>query len=149
MRRLLGFLALLLLAIVTIGADQDFRLPGASGGSLTPASLAKGDTILVVWASWSPSCRDLPERIAKLERQWAGKARIVTVNFQEDKRIVTDYLAKSPLAAPTYLDGDGRFAKAHAVTTLPGLLVFRDGRQVLKGKLGPDSPRAISKALAH
>lgn len=114
---------------------------------MTPATLSQGDTIVVVWASWSPRCRDLPELMKTLQGALGARAKIVSVNFQEDQNQVRQYLERSPLGVPTYLDRDGRFAKGHAVTTLPGVLVFRQGSQILRTTLGPDSPRVIRKAL--
>ncbi len=146
-RRHLYIGGLAVLAILLSGAAAEFRLSGADGGELTHASLATGDTLVVVWASWSPRCRDLPERMAKLKIDWGKKAEIVSVNFQEEKAVVREYLASSPLGVPTYLDRDGQFSKDHAVTTLPGLLVYREGSLVLKATLGADTDRALRRSL--
>ena len=57
----------LVLALAGPGpAQQDVRLPGLRGGQLTGADLGKGATVLVVWASWSPRCRDIVERVNAL-----------------------------------------------------------------------------------
>jgi hypothetical protein len=48
---------------------------------------------------------------------------------------------------PVYLDRDGEFSKAHAVTTLPGLVVFRDGAVRYQGKLPPDADGTVRDAL--
>ena len=128
-------------------AQDDFRLPGQNGGELTSADLDRGATVLVVWAGWSPRCRDIPERVNALAGRWSSRARVATVNFQEDRAAVESFLAGKGMSAPVYRDSDGAFARKHAVTTLPGLLVFVDGRSVYSGKLPDDPDRVLAQVL--
>lgn len=121
---------------------QDVRLPGLRGGQLTEGDLAQGATVVVVWASWSPRGKDVVERVNAIQGRWGSRARVVTVNFQEDRGTVDGFLAGKNLSVPVYLDTDGAFSKKHAVTTLPGLLVIRDGNVAYRGKL-PDNPDQI------
>lgn len=142
--------ALALLAVITAGAaaaQGRFRLPGLRGGALTSADLERGTHVLVVWASWSPRCRDIVERANAISARWNGEARVVTVVFQEEPAAVEEFLRGKSLAAPTYLDRDGEFSKAHAVTSLPGLVVLRDGEARYQGRLPADPDRAIAEAL--
>jgi thiol-disulfide isomerase/thioredoxin len=129
------------------GLAPGFRLPGLAGGELTNADLSRGKTLIVVWASWSPRCRDIVERTNALDARWKGEARVVTVDFQEDAATVRAFLKGKGLAAPVYLDGDGEFSKALAVTSLPGLVVVRDGDVRYQGRLPADADAAIAEAL--
>lgn len=136
-------LGLLLAAALAFPAPaQDVRLPGLRGGQLTEGDLAQGATVVVVWASWSPRGKDIVARVNAIQGRWGGRARVVTVNFQEDRGTVDGFLAGKNLSVPVYLDTDGTFSKKHAVTTLPGLLVIRDGNVAYRGKL-PDNPDQI------
>lgn len=147
-RAIAGALALLLgLTLAVPVPAQDFRLPGLRGGQLTEADLAQGATIVVVWASWSPRCRDIVERVNALESRWGSRARVVTVDFQEDRAAVDSFLSGKNLSVPVYLDADGSFSKKHAVTTLPGLLVIRDGNVAYRGKLPDDPSRILTEIL--
>ena len=134
----LAVAALLLVAAAPAPAQPNVRLPGLAGGQLTGAELARGATIVVVWASWSPRCRDIVERANGVAGRWGGRARVVTVNFQEDPAAVEAFLRDKQLAVPVFLDRDGEFSKAHAVTTLPGLVVFQEGAARYQGKLPAD-----------
>ena len=82
-----------------------------------------------------------------LAARWASQARVVTVNFQEDRPAVERFLAGKGLAAPVFLDADGAFSKKYAVATLPGLLVVKDGQVTYRGKLPDDPDRVIGEAL--
>ena len=46
---------------------------------------------------------------------------------------------------PVYLDRDGEFSKAHAVTTLPGLVVFRDGAVLHRGPTTLDAGQFLKR----
>jgi thiol-disulfide isomerase/thioredoxin len=120
---------------------------GALGGeSLTDADLARGTTIVVLWASWSPRSRNIVERVNALAAHWQAKARVVTVDFEEDRQAVTVFLAGKGLTVPAYLDPDGLFAKRYAIATLPGLLVVKDGAVAYRGQL-PDNPERVLAPL--
>ncbi|MFP5287091.1 MAG: TlpA family protein disulfide reductase, partial [Thermoanaerobaculia bacterium] len=117
------------------------------GESLSDADLARGATIVVVWASWSPRSRDIAGRVAPLVSRWSGRARVVTVNFQEDRQAVSGFLAGKALGAPVCLDPDGAFSKKYNVATLPGLLVVKDGQVAYRGKLPDDPDRVLADLL--
>lgn len=122
-------------------------LQGLRGERLSEAELAQGATIFVFWASWSPHSRDVVDRVNRVSQRWGGKARVVTVNFQEDRGAVEKFLAGKDLGATVYLDADGAFSKKYAVATLPGLLIIKDGRVAYRGKLPNDPDRVIVEIL--
>jgi thiol-disulfide isomerase/thioredoxin len=137
--------ALALLAALPLAA-QDVRLSCGGGQSLSDADLARGATIIVVWASWSPRSRDIVERVNPLAARWGGRARVLTVNFQEERGAVDSFLAGKGLSVPVCLDTDGSFSKKYNVATLPGLLVVKDGQVAYRGKL-PDDPDSVISGL--
>jgi thiol-disulfide isomerase/thioredoxin len=142
--RLLALLALAALAfgVAAVAGAQEVRLRGLGGEELRDADLASGTTIIVVWASWSPRGRDVVDRVNALAGRWGRQARVITVNFQEDRATVEGFLAGKGLRAPVFLDTDGAFAKRYAVTNLPGLLVLQNGEVAYRNRL-PDDPDAV------
>jgi len=104
--------------------------------------------MLVVWASWSPRCRDIVERVNELAARWQGKAKVVAVNFGEERGAVDSFLSAKTFSVPVYLDGDGEFTRAQSVTNLPGLVVFAHGEMVYHGKL-PADPDGLLRDLVH
>jgi thiol-disulfide isomerase/thioredoxin len=144
------FAALLVAGLAATAAPAsaaDLLLQGLGGERLSEADLAQGATIFIVWASWSPHSRDIVERVNPLVQRWSGKARVVTVNFQEDRQAVQSFLAGKNLGATVFLDADGAFSKKYAVATLPGLLIVKDGRVAYRGKLPDDPDRVIVEIL--
>jgi thiol-disulfide isomerase/thioredoxin len=140
-------IALGTLAARAAGGDSDWSLPGLSGGTLSSKDVAAGDTIVVVFASWAPKCRDVVERTNPVAARWSGRARVALVDFQEEASDVSSFLAGKSPGAPVYLDGDGTFAKQHQVTTLPSLVVFHDGTFHNLGQLPDDPDAALSREL--
>jgi thiol-disulfide isomerase/thioredoxin len=128
-------------------AAQEIHLAGLANERLGDADLAKGTMIVVVWASWSPRSRDIVERIQPLAGRWGPRARVVTVDFEEERPAVEAFLAGRALGAPVFLDTDGVFSKKYAIATLPGLLVLKDGKTVYHGKLPEDPDRLIADLL--
>ncbi len=139
--------ALLALAGAVPVPAQGGGLSGLGGERLSDADLAQGTTILVVWTSWSPRSRDVVPRVNAIAERWGGRARVGTVNFQEDRGAVEAFLAGKPLAVPVYLDRNGAFSKRYAVATLPGLLILKDGQVAFRGRLPDDPDRVIASHL--
>jgi thiol-disulfide isomerase/thioredoxin len=143
----LATVAALIPFAVEARAAQGVRLPGLGGGELTDGDLARGNHVLVVWASWSPRCRDIVERVNGIHSHWGDRARVATIDFQEDPAEVERFLRGKGLAVPVYLDRDGDFSKSMAITWLPGLLVYRDGRVAYQGRLPSDPASVLDEAL--
>jgi thiol-disulfide isomerase/thioredoxin len=149
---LLASASLLLLLLAAAGSSsaqsaQDDSLSCLGGTRLGEADLAHGTTIVVVWAAWSPRSRDIVERVNALAGRWGGRARVVTVNFQEERPAAERFLAGKHLGVPVCLDPDGAFSRKYNVATLPGLLVVKDGQVAYHGKLADDADQTLAGLL--
>jgi thiol-disulfide isomerase/thioredoxin len=139
--------ALLSLAAATVGA-QELKLPGLDGGQLSESDLAQGTHVIVFWTSWAPRGRDVVDRVNGLVKKWGGKARVETVNFQEDEAVVRTFLeGKAKLDAKVYLDRNGELSKKHRVNSAPWLLILKDGRTSFSEKLPTDADPVIAQIL--
>ena len=145
-------LAAALLASLLAGGPgalaQEIHLTSLAGERLSDADLAQGVVLVVVWASWSPRSRDVVERVKPLAARWGPRAKILTVDFEEDRAAIDGFLAGKAMGVPVFMDTDGVFSKKYAVATLPGLLVLKDGNAVYRGKL-PDDPDRLIADLLH
>ncbi len=142
-----AILVALLALVASASSGQGFALDGLTGGSLSDAELAHGNTVVVLWASWSPRGRDVAERVNALAKHTAGRARVLAVNYQEDAATVRRFVAASPFDVSVYLDTDGVFAKRYKIATLPGLLVLKNGEVAFQGRMPEDADRLVSDAL--
>jgi AhpC/TSA family len=140
-------LTLALAALPAAVRAEPVELTCLGGGHLTDADLAHGTAIVVVWASWSPRSRGIGERVGALASRWGSRARVVTVNFQEDGAVVERFLGGKGLGAPVCLDPEGTFSRNYKIATLPGLVVLRDGQTVYSGKLPDDPDSVIAPAM--
>lgn len=121
---------------------QGIVLQGLQGGQFREADLGRGSHIIVVFATWSPRGKDVHQRANQIASRWGSQARVILVDFQEDRSQVEAFLRGKSVQAPVYLDTDGAFSKKYAVTTLPSLLVLQDGQVAFRGPL-PDDPDRV------
>lgn len=142
-----AMVALALLPVTAVAQGRPFQLEGLSGGSLGPADFDQGVVIAVVWASWSPHCRNIDSRVNSISDRWGAQAKVIMVNFQEDRSEVDAFLDGENVKVPVYLDPSGAFSKKHSVTNLPGLVIFKDGNVAFSGKLSRDPNAIISQTL--
>jgi len=134
-------------AVPSAAYGQSLSLPGLNGGTLDEAELNQGVVITVFWASWSPKCRNIVERVNALEARWGKRARVITVVFQEDAPTVKKFLSGKAIKVPVFLDRSGALSKKYAVTHLPGLLIVKDGRGAFRGKLPLDPDTLIEQSI--
>ena len=127
---------------------QEVHLVSLANERFGDAELAQGTVIVVVWATWSPRSRDIVDRVKPLAGRWGPRARVVTVDFEEERPAIEAFLAGRSLGAPVFLDSDGIFSKKYAIATLPGLLVLKEGKTIYHGKL-PDDPDRLIADLLH
>lgn len=143
MRKICLVAALAWLLLVPGTQAQELQLPGLDGGQLSESDLTKGTHVIVFWTSWAPRGRDVVDRVNSLSAQWSGRARVLTVNFQEDESAVRSFLAgKAKLDAKVFLDRDGELSKKYRVNSAPWLLILKDGRTSFSEKL-PSNPDAV------
>lgn len=126
---------------------RPLRLEGLQGGTLGPTDLSQSVVIAVVWASWSPRCRDIVQRVNSIAERWGDRARVIMVDFQEDRAEVEAFLSRQRPRVPVFLDRDGAFSKKYSVTNLPGLVILKDGNTVFSGKLPANPDSLIAQSL--
>lgn len=148
MRKTLAVLALALLALSAGAQAQELRLPGLGGGQLAEGDLAKGTHVIVFWTSWAPRGRDVVDRVNSLAERWGGRARVLTVNFQEDESAVRAFLdGKAKLDAEVFMDRKGELSKKYRVNSAPWLLILKDGRTSFSEKLPQDPDAVVAQVL--
>lgn len=141
-RRHAASLAVAVVLAFGASASSAQRLDALAGEGVSEAELNQGATIVVFWSTWSPHSRDIVSRINPLVDRWSGSARVVAVNFQEDRESITSFLAGKGMKARVLLDPNGTFTRKFQVTKLPVLLVLRDGQVAYNGPF-PQDPDGV------
>lgn len=126
---------------------QEINLSCLGGEHLGEGDMSSGTNIVVIWASWSPHSRNIVQRVSPIASRWKGSARVMTVNFQEERKTVEGFLGGKTFGVPVCMDPDGLFSHKYNVANLPGLLVVKDGKVLFHGKLPDDPDRAIAEIL--
>jgi len=139
--RVFLFLALLAVASMPALAEEISPLVTLDGDAVTN-DLASGDLIAVFFASWSPKCRGVVEQANSLQTRWGSRAKVVLVAFQEDAGEVESFLVGKSPRVQVLRDPRGSFSKKHGVTTLPSLVVVKDGVTAFSGRF-PAEPNSI------
>jgi thiol-disulfide isomerase/thioredoxin len=139
--RLVAVLALVAVASIPALAQETSPLVTLDGDAVA-SDLASGDLIAVFFASWSPRCRGVVEEANSLHARWGSRAKIVLVAFQEDAGEVENFLTGKSLRVQVLRDPRGSFAKKYGVTTLPSLLVVKNGVTAFSGRF-PADPNSI------
>ncbi len=138
----LGVLGVLPAPAAALDASTLTRLDG----SALEADDLPQDAILIFFATWSPRCRGIVARAARIEKEWGSKAAVYLVNFQEDRKAVESFLNGKAGDLRVLLDPEGSFSKKHSITYLPSMLAIKDGAAAFRGKLPADPASVLGPA---
>jgi thioredoxin 1 len=109
-------------------AEPDRRIDMSDATELTGATFGatvdSGVTLVDFWAEWCGPCRMMAPVLNELAVQFAGKAAIGKVN----------------------VDNEAGLAEKYRVSSIPTLLVFKDGTEV-KRFVGVTPKAELAKAL--
>jgi len=87
-------------------------------------------TIVVIWTTWCPSCKEQMPELEALHESHGEKINIIALSLDENKAALDKYLAAAAPKLPVYW-GDETVARAHGVEAIPTLLIFdKQGRKV-------------------
>lgn len=114
------------------GAILDLDAPGLA------AYLAdhKGTpTLVMLWATWCPSCKKQIPELEKLEETHGDKVNIIALSVDETRQALERYLAKKPIAL-TVAWGDQQIASDNRVEAIPTLLIFDKNGAKIFGQAG-------------
>lgn len=139
--RVFAFVALAAIASTPAPAQETTPLVTLDG-DVVAGDLARSDLIAVFFASWSPRCRGVVDEANNLQRRWGSRAKVVLVAFQEDAAEVESFLLGKNPRVQVLRDPRGSFSKKYGITTLPSLLVVKDGVTVFSGRF-PADPSSI------
>lgn len=87
-------------------------------------TIASGVTLVDFWAEWCAPCKMIAPRVDELAAEYDGKAKVVKVN----------------------VDNEPNLAMRFDVSSIPTLLVFKDG-ELVERMIGAKRKEEIAQAL--
>ncbi|MDN4503039.1 TlpA disulfide reductase family protein [Alteromonadaceae bacterium BrNp21-10] len=134
--KLLLFIFLFYSVCVTAKQAPNFSLE--SSGLQGQLSELQGQVVyLDFWASWCKPCRKSFPWMNTMQQRYAAKGlQIITVNLDQDPKLVDQFLSKVSSNLPIVYDPQGNIAKAYQLLGMPSsYLIDRQGniRQTHQG----------------
>lgn len=130
------------------GKLNEATLYGLAGGSKKLSEYRGKPLIINVWASWCGPCRDEMASLDRLAQRYHGKQfNVIGVSTDDDTRAAAEYVKRSKLKFPNYLDSRDFYIEgmlgARAIPLT--VLVSADGRILdkVQGAREWDSPEIV------
>jgi thiol-disulfide isomerase/thioredoxin len=106
-------------------------------------------TVINFWATWCPPCVQEIPSLNRLKQKMKGLPfELISINYAEDKKTITEFMKKVKVEFPVLLDQDGEFARKWNVLTYPSTFVI-DKQGVIKYGVNAaiewDDPEFIEK----
>lgn len=138
-RRVAAFFLVLLLLVGCSGESDSQADAQSSGGAAVAAEgfpfmgqaeleafleqNAGKPTMVMVWATWCPSCKQAIPELAKLYRSHGDKANIFTLAMDDKVEALEKYYSDKEPELPVY-HGDQALAREFGVQAIPTLVIF-------------------------
>ena len=113
----------------------DFTLTDMHGQEVALSQFRGKVVILNFWATWCPPCREEMPSMERLYRDYESKGLVMlAVNVEENgKKMVGQFLQKTPYSFPILLDSDSIAQNAYGVFRFPeSFIIDRNGVVVEK-----------------
>jgi len=108
------------------------------GGGVLDLSRAPGvPTVLSLWASWCPPCREELPLVQQLSAAAGGQVRVLGVASLDGVRQADSFADDAGITFPSAFDGDGEIMSAIGVNTLPHTLFLAADGSVAYVQNGP------------
>lgn len=110
-----------------------FRLQGIDRADADSTAFRGKLLVINVWATWCPPCRREMPSLERLHTQLnPARARLIGLSVENDQHQVREWLRKSNISFPNYLDtGTPRARELLHITSFPQtFLVGPDGRVI-------------------
>ena len=108
------------------------------GGGTLDLSRAPGvPTVLSLWASWCPPCREELPMVQQLAAAGGGQVRVLGVASLDGAKQAASFAADAGITFPSAFDGDGEVMSAIGVNTLPHTVFLAADGSVAYVQTGP------------
>jgi thiol-disulfide isomerase/thioredoxin len=126
-----------------------FTLNDINGNTIVRSDFTDKVTVVNFWASWCPPCVEEIPSLNRLQEKMEGRPfELISINYAEDKKTVSNFMQKVDVDFPVLLDHSGATAHRWKVITYPSTFVIdRQGkfRYGVNAAIEWDAPELIQK----
>lgn len=119
---------------------------GSEGKPVAVSGKPPRPTVVNIWASWCPPCREEMPIIEQLAQAGVGKVDVLGVASSDGREAATAFAAEKQLSFPSVLDRKGQVAASQGAPGLPDTLFVDAGGKVVYLHPGPYHSLADLKA---
>ncbi len=106
-----------------------------------------GVSIINLWATWCPPCREEMPELEAFYQKNKDKVKFFAVNIQEDAKTIKDFMSKNKYTFPVYLDPSGVSTGMLVTRGIPTTVVLDGKGVVVFRKIGPVTADELEKAV--
>ena len=161
-----GFAALIIFGVSNTGDDRSLdqavqksnfppapkwtqQLPKLGGGTSSLSNWKGHVTVLNIWASWCPPCRDEGPLLERAQQAIAPKgATVVGVTWNDSIPDAKAFADKAGMTYPELRDVDGTFARAWGTKGLPETFILDRNGKVLAISRGQVNAKWLNDNLS-
>jgi thiol-disulfide isomerase/thioredoxin len=96
-----------------------FKLPDLKGQEVSLDQFKGKVVMLDFWATWCRPCQMTMPVVEKLEKEYSGTLVVLTINLQEPKDAVLEYVHHQAITSRVLLDEPGSVGVAYGTDSIP------------------------------
>ncbi len=131
----------------TAQTAPDFTLKLLDGTEVTLSKLRDRPVVINFWATWCGYCvKEFPD-FQELWEEYDGKIHILAVNVGETKKVIEDFLKKTPYTFPIVMDTAYKASTAYRVSGIPVTYIIGKDGSIIFSRVGMMSKKDMISAV--
>jgi len=129
----------------------DFELLDVEGKKVKLSDYINKMIVLTFWTTWNPAAQD---QLAILESYYqeikdSKDVVLLTINNQEDKNIVSNFIRRGEYILPVLLDESGKVGELYEISTLPATYFINRERKIKEIYVGVLNQEEIKNSVGR
>jgi thiol-disulfide isomerase/thioredoxin len=125
-----------------------FKLPDLSGQQVSLDQFKGKVVMLDFWATWCGPCRMTMPLMENLQKEYADTMVLLTINIQESRDVVRDYIRAQGLRSRALLDEEGSVGALYGSESIP-MQILIDKQGILRFIQAGYGARTLSQLRAE